>query len=327
MVMRLCPNLYRPASCRNPAPSQPARSPTRRSPNAGSRRWRPHAPGLSPRPAPLCRSHWGSRCRCCSLSAAIWRPRSCESNRHLLAVRDGRRWAQLQHCRPAHLCTPFRRGRCRQRGADFLGAQNPVPSGRFLPRRPRPGSQRLAFDGCRAREARCAGRPGPRDRPAPARPDVAAVGSRRSRLERHRASRRPSGGRLGDGEGEARPRAARAGVRDGGRPRGLAPGSRIGAGPGVYPARSTARTRAPIERLNDGSVARLVGRVGAAAGLERVCRAHGLRHEGITRAIEMGEGLLEVQLAARHADPRTTQRYIDRVKNPQPRISRLISED
>lgn len=41
----------------------------------------------------------------------------------------------------------------------------------------------------------------------------------------------------------------------------------------------------------------------------------------------MGQPLREVQLTARHKDPRTTQRYIDRANNPQPKISRLISED
>jgi len=89
------------------------------------------------------------------------------------------------------------------------------------------------------------------------------------------------------------------------------------------------RTRDPArpQRLSDHSVAVIVGQLGAAAGLERAVRPHGLRHEGITRAIELGEPLLDVQLAARHADPRTTQRYIDRVKNPQPRISESISRD
>ena len=83
----------------------------------------------------------------------------------------------------------------------------------------------------------------------------------------------------------------------------------------------------PLQPLTDRSVARVVGRAGVRASLDRPVRPHGLRHEGITRAIEMGESLLDVQIAARHADPRTTQRYIDRVKNPQPRISRLVSED
>jgi integrase/recombinase XerC len=83
----------------------------------------------------------------------------------------------------------------------------------------------------------------------------------------------------------------------------------------------------PLPRLSDRSVAKIVGRAGRRAGLDRPVRPHGLRHEGITRAIEMDQSLLDVQLAARHRDPRTTQRYVDRVRDPQPRISRLIAED
>lgn len=81
------------------------------------------------------------------------------------------------------------------------------------------------------------------------------------------------------------------------------------------------------ERLNDGSLARIVSELGERAGLSRHVTPHQLRHEGITRATELGLPLLEVQIAARHRDPRTTQRYIDRHNNPQGKISRLISED
>jgi integrase/recombinase XerC len=80
-------------------------------------------------------------------------------------------------------------------------------------------------------------------------------------------------------------------------------------------------------RLSDRSIARAVNRLGERAGLSRRVAPHGLRHEAITRAVEMGQPLRDVQLSARHKDPRTTQAYIDRVNNPQPKISRLISED
>jgi integrase/recombinase XerC len=83
----------------------------------------------------------------------------------------------------------------------------------------------------------------------------------------------------------------------------------------------------PFPRLSDRAVAIICNRAGVRAGVARKVRPHGLRHEAITRAVEMGEALLDVQLAARHADPRTTQRYLDRVKNPQPRVSRLVAED
>jgi integrase/recombinase XerC len=83
----------------------------------------------------------------------------------------------------------------------------------------------------------------------------------------------------------------------------------------------------PLPRLSDRAVAIICKRAGVRAGVSRPVRPHGLRHEAITRAVEMGEPLHEVQATARHADPRTTQRYLDRVKNPQPRVSRLIAED
>lgn len=98
------------------------------------------------------------------------------------------------------------------------------------------------------------------------------------------------------------------------------------AGPVFIPLDRLAATRAPT-RLTGRSIARIVNAVGRRAKLPRRVAPHGLRHEAITRAVEMGESLIDVQLTARHKDPRTTQRYIDRVKNPQRRISRLISED
>jgi integrase/recombinase XerC len=87
------------------------------------------------------------------------------------------------------------------------------------------------------------------------------------------------------------------------------------------------RPTGPPTRLTGRSIARIVNAVGVRAELPRRVAPHGLRHEAITRAVEMGESLIDVQKVARHRDPRTTQRYIDRVKNPQGRISRLISED
>jgi integrase/recombinase XerC len=85
--------------------------------------------------------------------------------------------------------------------------------------------------------------------------------------------------------------------------------------------------RDPTARLTGRSVARIVGALGRRAGLKRPVAPHALRHEAITRALELGEPLREVQLTARHLDPRTTEKYVDRINDPQERISRLISED
>jgi site-specific recombinase XerD len=41
---------------------------------------------------------------------------------------------------------------------------------------------------------------------------------------------------------------------------------------------------------------------------------HSLRHSFITAALDAGVALRDVQIAARHADPRTTTRY-DRARN------------
>jgi integrase/recombinase XerC len=100
-----------------------------------------------------------------------------------------------------------------------------------------------------------------------------------------------------------------------------------GLAPGPVFLRLDRKLSPPYRAMDGGSIARIVARAGVRAGLDRPVRPHGLRHEGITRAIEMGESLLDVQIAARHADPRTTQRYVDRVRDPSARISRLISED
>ncbi|MHB8397309.1 MAG: tyrosine-type recombinase/integrase [Candidatus Limnocylindrales bacterium] len=97
-------------------------------------------------------------------------------------------------------------------------------------------------------------------------------------------------------------------------------------GPVFVPLDRLSASSAPT-RLTGRSVARVVNRLGERAELPRRVAPHGLRHEAITRAVEMGESLIDVQRAARHKDPRTTQVYIDRHKNPQRRISRLISED
>ena len=64
----------------------------------------------------------------------------------------------------------------------------------------------------------------------------------------------------------------------------------------------------PYGRLSGRAVARIIGRAGIRAGLDLPGRPHGLRHEAITRALELGESLLDAQVFAGHADPRTTGR-------------------
>jgi len=79
---------------------------------------------------------------------------------------------------------------------------------------------------------------------------------------------------------------------------------------------------------NDGGVldrhaaARIVRRIGKAAGINKHIGPHTLRHGFITAALDAGVPLRDVQEAASHAGPRTTMRYdrasvsLDRQRTP-----------
>jgi integrase/recombinase XerD len=62
-------------------------------------------------------------------------------------------------------------------------------------------------------------------------------------------------------------------------------------------------------RLDRHKVRRIVARIGKAAGVGRTVAPHDLRHGYVTLALASGSPLHRVQEGARHADPRTTQRY------------------
>ena len=68
------------------------------------------------------------------------------------------------------------------------------------------------------------------------------------------------------------------------------------------------------ERLNRQAAARIVRRLAKRAGVAKHISPHPLRHSFITAALDAGVPLRDVQIAARHADPRTTTRY-DRARN------------
>ncbi len=67
------------------------------------------------------------------------------------------------------------------------------------------------------------------------------------------------------------------------------------------------------ERLNRQAATRIVTRLAKRAGVNKHISPHSLRHSFIT-ALDAGVPLHDVQIAARHADPRTTTRY-DRARN------------
>lgn len=68
------------------------------------------------------------------------------------------------------------------------------------------------------------------------------------------------------------------------------------------------------ERLDRFAAGRIVRRVAKRAGITKNIGPHSLRHSFITAALDAGVPLRDVQIAARHSDPRTTTRY-DRARN------------
>jgi integrase/recombinase XerD len=81
------------------------------------------------------------------------------------------------------------------------------------------------------------------------------------------------------------------------------------------------RVRGPIllngrgTRMDRHAATRRLHRLAGPAGIQ-IARAHPhmLRHTYITTMLDAGADLRDVQIAARHADPRTTMRY-DRARN------------
>jgi site-specific recombinase XerD len=68
------------------------------------------------------------------------------------------------------------------------------------------------------------------------------------------------------------------------------------------------------QRMNRHAATRIVARLAKRAGITKHISPHSLRHSFITAALDAGVPLRDVQIAARHADPRTTTRY-DRARN------------
>ncbi len=67
-------------------------------------------------------------------------------------------------------------------------------------------------------------------------------------------------------------------------------------------------------RLNRHAATRIVRRLAKKAGITKAISPHSLRHSFITAALDAGVPLRDVQIAARHSDPRTTTRY-DRARH------------
>lgn len=72
---------------------------------------------------------------------------------------------------------------------------------------------------------------------------------------------------------------------------------------------SHARNGTGGQRLSAQAVYRRVKRHAEAAGIEKAITPHSLRHTFVTLALDGGATVRQVQVAARHADPKTTMRY------------------
>jgi integrase/recombinase XerC len=77
-------------------------------------------------------------------------------------------------------------------------------------------------------------------------------------------------------------------------------------------------------RLTGDSVNRMVKKVAQRAGLPRVVRAHGLRHQAITEALDKGFDVRDVKSFSRHGRIDTVMIYDDRRKDVGGEITRSI---
>ena len=67
--------------------------------------------------------------------------------------------------------------------------------------------------------------------------------------------------------------------------------------------------RADGQQMDRRAAARVVVRLAKRAGIDKKISPHSLRHAFVTAALDAGVPLRDVQIAARHSDPRMTARY------------------
>lgn len=82
------------------------------------------------------------------------------------------------------------------------------------------------------------------------------------------------------------------------------------------------------DRLSGEALERIVKRWARRAGINSVVRPHGLRHQGITRALDLSGGdVRKVQRFSRHAKLETLMRYDDARRDDAGDIARQLGED
>jgi integrase/recombinase XerC len=87
-----------------------------------------------------------------------------------------------------------------------------------------------------------------------------------------------------------------------------------------------ARPKGEPARLDGDDLA--VRQLSRKAKLARPVRPHGLRHEAVTRVSQLTNGNIDAgQKFARHADPKTTQRYNDNRSDVAGAMARLLGDD
>lgn len=96
-----------------------------------------------------------------------------------------------------------------------------------------------------------------------------------------------------------------------------------GRWPGPLFIRLDPAARTP-ERLTGHGVNDLVKALARSAGLPRPVRAHGLRHQAVTEALDRGWGVRDTMLFSRHVDPRTVMAYDDRREDVGGVIARAL---
>jgi integrase len=95
------------------------------------------------------------------------------------------------------------------------------------------------------------------------------------------------------------------------------------------------RTRQPGRRLYAGCRTALMPRasrvahgVGRRAGISRGTNPHGLRHQGITRALDLAHGdVRKVRRFSRHAKLETLLKYDDNRVDEAGAIAKMLGED
>lgn len=84
----------------------------------------------------------------------------------------------------------------------------------------------------------------------------------------------------------------------------------------------------PISPLDGRTLAKIVGKLGRRAGLSRGARCHGLRHEGITRALDLtGGDVRRARQFSRHSRVETLMRYDDNRRDEAGSIAAMLGED